>query len=336
MMASQLQHVFRSRGYWVWLCGLGLVMTHLHAVWAEQVLDGIAAIVNDSIITISEVREMIALEAGELDKRYYGTELDMRRRELFRSALQPLIDVEIQVERAKSLQITVEEADINRQVNQLKEANQLTDAQLEDILQSRGLTIEAHREQISRSLLVTKVVNFEVQSRLVITEAELQEAYKQHQDRFRIAGEVTVSHIVFLVPEQATTEEEAQAKQKAEAVLQQLRAGGDFAQLANQYSEGPSANNAGLLGTFRTGELLPGFEEAIAALQPGEISDLVRTRIGWHIIRLEHAEAGGYRPLEAVREELSVELKRAKFERNYAEWMESLRQQSYIKILYEG
>lgn len=336
MMASYLRQVIRSRGHWVWWCGLGLVMTHLHAVWAEQVLDGIAAIVNDNIITISEVREVMAFEAVELDKRYYGTELDMRRRELFRSALQPLVDVEIQIERAKSLHITVQEADIDRQVNQLKEANQLTDAQLEDILQSRGLTMEAHREQIRRSLLVSKVVNFEVQSRLVITEAELREAYKRQQDRFRLAGESTVSHIVFLVPEQATAEEETQAKQKTAAVLQQLRAGGDFAQLAKQYSEGPSAENAGLLGTFRTGELLPGFEEAIASLQPGEISDPVRTRIGWHIIRLENAEAGRYQPLEAVREALSAELKRAKFERNYAEWMESLRQQSYIKILYEG
>jgi parvulin-like peptidyl-prolyl isomerase len=335
-MASHPQHVLRRRGRWIWWAFLGLLMSHVQAVWAEQVLDGIAAIVNENIITISEVREVMAPEALELDKRYYGTELEMRRRELFRNALQPLIDVEIQIERANQLQIAVQPADVDRQVEQLKEANQLTDAQLEEILQSRGLTTEAHREQISRSLLLTKVVNFEVQSRLVITEAELQAAYKQQQNRFRVAGDLNVSHILFMVPEQATAEEEAQAKQKADAVLQKLRAGGDFAQLANQYSEGPSAQNAGLLGTFRSGELLPGFEEAIASLQPGEVSEPVRTQIGWHIIRLESAQAGNYKPLEAVREELTTELKRAKFERNYKEWLESLRQQSYIKVLYEG
>lgn len=335
-MASYLRHALRRRGHWMWLGCLGLVLLHGHAAWASQILDGIAAIVNDNIITISEVREVMALEANELDKRYYGTELEMRRRELFRNTLQPLIDVEIQIERAKSLKITVQEADIDRQVKQLKEANHLTDAQFEEILRSRGLTIEEHREQIRRSLLVTKLVNFEVQSRLVITEDELQKAYEQQRERFRIAGELTVSHILFLVPEEATAEENARAKQKAEAVLKQLRAGGDFAQLAKQYSEGPSAQNAGLLGTFRTGELLPGFEEAIASLQPGEISEPVRTQIGWHIIRLESAQSGGYKPLEAVRDELTAELKRTKFERNYKEWIESLRQQSYIKILYEG
>jgi len=335
-MTSHLRYAFRRRGHWIGWCTLGLVAIHLHTVWAQQVLDGIAAIVNDSIITISDVREVMAVEAVELDKRYYGTELEMKRRELFRNVLQPLIDVEIQIERAKSLQITVPESDIDSQISQLKEANQLTDAQLEEILQSRGLTIEAHREQISRSLLVTKLVNYEVQSRLVITDDELQEAYTHQKDRFRIAGELTVSHILFLVPEQATAEEAARAKQKADAVLQKLRAGGDFAQLAKQYSEGPSAENAGLLGTFRTGELVPGLEAVVASLQPGEISDPVRTQIGWHIVRLENAQEGGAKPVEAVRDELTAELKRAKFERNYKDWMESLRQQAYIKILYEG
>ncbi|WP_089936578.1 peptidylprolyl isomerase [Candidatus Entotheonella palauensis] len=335
-MASYLRHAFRRRGLRMGWCALGLVIIHLHAVWAQQVLDGIAAIVNDSIITISEVREVVALEAADLDNRYYGTELEMRRRELFRKALQPLIDVEIQLERAKTLQITVQESEVDRQVDRLKEDNQLTDAQLEEILQSRGLTLEAHREQISRSLLLTKIVNFEVQSRLVITEAELQEAYEQRQDRFRIADEWTVRHIVFLASEQATAEEDTQARQKAEAILQQLRAGGDFAQLARQHSEGPSAEKDGLLGTFRTGELVAGLEEVVVSLQPGEISDLVRTQIGWHIVQLDNAQVGGHQPLEAVREELSLELKRAKFERNYEEWLESLRQQSYIKILYEG
>lgn len=212
----------------------------------------------------------------------------------------------------------------------------MTDAQLEEILQSRGLTIEAHREQISRSLLLRRVVTFEVQSRLVITEAELQEAYQQQQDRFSIAGELTVSHILFLAPKEATPEEEAQAKQNADAVLQQLRAGGDFAQLAREHSEGPSAENDGVLGTFRTGELVPSLEAAANALEPDEISDPVRTDIGWHIVRLDSSQAGGHQSLDAVREELTEELKRAKFDHNYQEWLESLRQQSYIKILHEG
>ncbi len=335
-MTSHLWREFRRCGYGIWLLCMSLVIAAPHAVFSEQIIDGIAAIVNDNIITISEVREAMAFEAVELNERYYGTELDLRRRELFRKTLQPLIDVEIQLERAKSLNVTVTNEAIDRQISQVQQENKLSDAQFEEILQNRGLTMEAYRENIGRSLLLSKIVTSEVRSRLVVTEEELREAYEQQKDRFGIAGELTVSHILFLVPEGATSEEETQARQKADAILQQLRAGGNFAELAKRHSEGPSAENAGLLGTFRTGELLPGFEEAIAPLQPGEISEPVRTQIGWHLIRLENAEAGGYQPLEAVREELSNEIMRTQSERKYKEWIESLRQQAYIKILYEG
>jgi parvulin-like peptidyl-prolyl isomerase len=221
-------------------------------------------------------------------------------------------------------------------MERLKEENQVSDAQLQDLLQSRGMTLASYRKQIQESLLVSKVVNVEVRSRLVILETELQEAYEQRQSQYRVAGELTVSHILFLVPEGAAAEQEERAKAKAARVLQQLRSGSDFTALAREHSEGPSAEGNGLLGTFRTGELLPGFEEAVAGLQPGEISDLVRTQVGWHIIRLESRKDGGHRPFEEVREELRAELSRAKTEQKYIEWLESLRQQSYITILYEG
>ena len=303
---------------------------------AQQILDGIAAVVNDDIITISDVREAMAFEAEQLRQRYSGEMLQEKTRELYQNTLRPLIDLQLQLAQAKKLNLQASEEDVNFHMERLKEDNQLSDAQLQDMLQSRGMTMESYRKQIRESLLVSKVVNVEVRSRLVILETELQEAYEQRQSQYRVAGELTVSHILFLVPEGAAAEQEERAKAKAAEVLQQLRGGGDFAALAREYSEGPSAEQGGLLGTFRTGELLPGFEEAVAGLQPGDISDLVRTRVGWHIIRLESRKDGGHRPFEEVREELRSELSRTKTEKKYIEWLESLRQQSYIKILYEG
>jgi parvulin-like peptidyl-prolyl isomerase len=119
-------------------------------------------------------------------------------------------------------------------------------------------------------------------------------------------------------------------------VLQTIHQGGDFVALAKQYSEGPSADRGGFLGTFRTGELLPGFEQAIATLQPGEISDVVRTRVGWHIIRLEQRKVGSYRPFEEVKDALKTELSQTKLDKKYVEWIESLRQQAFVTILHEG
>jgi parvulin-like peptidyl-prolyl isomerase len=282
------------------------------------------------------VREAMAFEAEQLRQHYRGEILQEKTRELYQNTLRPLIDLQLQLAQAKTLNLQASEEDVNFHMERLKEENQVSDAQLQDLLQSRGMTLASYRKQIQESLLVSKVVNVEVRSRLVILETELQEAYEQRQSQYRVAGELTVSHILFLVPEGAAAEQEERAKEKAARVLQQLRSGSDFTALAREHSEGPSAEGNGLLGTFRTGELLPGFEEAVAGLQPGEISDLERTQVGWHIIRLESRKDGGHRPFEEVREELRAELSRAKTEQKYIECLESLRQQSYITILYEG
>jgi peptidyl-prolyl cis-trans isomerase SurA len=234
------------------------------------------------------------------------------------------------------LNLQVQDEDVTYHIEALKKQNQISNEQLEQMLQSRGLTLEVYREQVREGLLVAKVVNAEVRSRLVVLDTELQEVYQQRQERYKVAGELTVSHILFLVSPQATDEDVEQARQKAAEILQKLRAGGNFAELARQYSDGPSADQAGLLGTFRAGELLPGFEEAAAQLQPGEISDIVRTRVGFHIIRVESRKDGGYRPFEAVREDIKAELLQTKTEQKYQEWLDSLRQSAYVKVLYEG
>ncbi len=303
---------------------------------AAELLDGIAAVVNDEIITISEVREAMALEVDGLRQQYSGITLEQKLQELYRNTLQPLIDVQLQIERARKLNLRVSDEDIAYQMARLKEENRISNEELQQLLQSRGLTMESYEEQIRRSVLVSKVVNAEVRSRLVIMETELADAYRQQKERYRVAGELTVSHILFLVSDPTDTAQEERARQKVQDVLQQLRNGGNFETLAAQHSEGPSADHGGLLGPFRTGDLVPGFEEAVASLQPGEISDLVRTRVGWHIIRLEDKKDGSYKPFEDVREELRNELLRTKTEQKYAEWLQTLRQQAYITILYEG
>jgi peptidyl-prolyl cis-trans isomerase SurA len=302
---------------------------------AAQVLDGIAAVVNDEIITISEVREAMHIEAADLQTRYRGSMLEEKLQGLYQYTLQPMIDFRLQLARAQELKVEVTEAEVEAQIAQFKEQNQISDAEFEHMLASRGITMEAYRKQIRDNLLISRVVNIEVRSRLAIEETELREVYRQQQEKYSIAGEVTVSHILFLVPERAREAEDMEAKRKAEAILTQLRAGGDFETLATKFSDGPSAERGGLLGTFRTGELLPGFEEAIASLQPGQVSDVVRTRIGWHIIRLEERKDGDYQPFEAVREELRASLLRTKTEKKYGEWVASLRQQAYITILHQ-
>lgn len=306
--------------------------------WAQaaQLLDGIAAVVNDEIITIGEVQEAMALEAEQLQQRYSGQVLQTQVQAQFRQTLKSLIDLRLQLERARKLNLQVSDADVALHVETLKKQNQITDEQLGQMLQSRGLTLETYRQQVREGLLITKVVNAEVRSRLIVLDTELQEVYQQRQQRYSVPGVLTVSHLLFLVAPDAPEPEVERARQRAVAVQQKLRAGSDFAELARQYSDGPSAERGGLLGTFQAGDLLPGFEEAAAALKPGEISDIVRTRVGLHIIRLDARQEGTAKPFEEVREDIKAELLQTKTDNKYQEWLEVLRQSAYVKVLYEG
>jgi len=330
------------RCHWlVWCLGVCVILGGSDSVpraWAQaaQLVDGIAAIVNDEIITITEVRETMAPEAEQLGQQFSGFARDERLKALFKQTLTSLINAQLQLTRARHLNLRVTEDDVNQQIDTLKKQNQVADEQFLQLLKTRGLTLETYKKQVQEGLLVSKVVNAEVRSHLTVLDSELQEAYKTKTDQYKIAGGQTVSHILFLLPPYPTEQDDQRLRAKAESVLQQLRHGGDFASLARQYSDGPSAEAGGLLGTFQPGELLPGFEEAVAQLRPGEISDVVRTRVGFHIIRLEARQAGTMRPFEEVQEELKSEILRNKTERKYQEWLDSLRQQAYIKILYEG
>lgn len=324
---------------WITVCaGVGLLGGVVSTTWAQktQVLDGIAAIVNDDIITITEVRDAIAPEAEQLARQYNGLALEQQLQASYKRALTALIDANLQLARARGMNLRVTEEDVTQQIETLKQQNQLSEEQFTQLLSMRGLTLEAYRKQIAETILISKVVNAEVRSRLTVLDTELQTAYEAKQQQYQVAGGQTVSHILFLVQPYASEAEEQRQRTKAESVLQQVRGGGNFQALARQHSDGPSAETGGLLGTFKPGELLPGFEEATAKLRPGEISDVVRTRVGFHIIRLEGRQAGSMRPFAEVQEELRSDLLRDKTERKYLEWLESLRQQAYIKILRES
>lgn len=320
------------------VCAILLGSAGVSRPWAQsaQLVDGIAAIVNDDIITITEVREAMGPETAHLSQQYNGLALDQQVKASYKRTLTSLVDVQLQLARARHLNLRVSEEDVNQQVETLKKQNQLADEQFVQLLKTRGLTVEAYKKQVAESLLISKVVNAEVRSRLTVLDTELQQAYRTKQQQYQVAGGQTVSHILFLFPPYLTEQDEQRLRARAESVLQQLRSGGEFTSLARQFSDGPSAETGGLLGTFQPGELLPGFEEAAAKLKPGEISDVVRTRVGFHIIRLEARQAAGLRPFEEVQEEIKSEILRDKTERKYQEWLESLRQQAYIKVLNEG
>jgi len=146
-----------------------------------------------------------------------------------------------------------------------------------------------------------------------VTDAEVQQYYNQHQSEYHVDDQVKVRHILIKVDPNADAKADAAAKQKAEDILKQLHNGANFADLAKKYSDDPgSKDQGGELGFIKHGVTVPEFDKAAFALQPGQISDLVRTKYGYHIIQTEEKQAAHTRPLDEVKPEIVAMLTRQK------------------------
>jgi peptidyl-prolyl cis-trans isomerase D len=144
-----------------------------------------------------------------------------------------------------------------------------------------------------------------------ITDEKLTQYYEEHKEEFRQEAQVRARHILFKLAQQAGGEEETKVRAEAEAVLKRIHAGEDFAEVASQVSQDPaSAQQGGDLGFFKRGEMVKPFEDVAFGLQPGMVSEPVRTDFGYHLIKVEEVQEAGYRPLEAVRDELRERLTR--------------------------
>ena len=137
-----------------------------------------------------------------------------------------------------------------------------------------------------------------------VNDDEIEAYYEYNIGAFTSPKQVKARHILFLVEKGASEERERQVRDKAKAVLALARQGKDFGELAKTYSEGPTKNKGGDLGYFSEGSMVKSFEGAAFKLKAGEISDLVRTPFGYHIIKVEDVKEAGTKPLEEVREEI--------------------------------
>ena len=186
-----------------------------------------------------------------------------------------------------------------------KKSVKVNDAELEKYFEKNK---EQYRvpEKISVSYLEIDPKNFE--SGIKISEKEIQSFYEYNADKYNQPKQVKARHILFKFDQNDSDEVKNDAKKRALTVLEKARKGEDFAGLAKEYSEGPSKSQGGDLGYFGAGQMETPFEEAAFALKKGEISDLVQTRFGYHIILVEDIKEADTTPLEKVREEIVATL----------------------------
>jgi peptidyl-prolyl cis-trans isomerase C len=178
------------------------------------------------------------------------------------------------------------------------------------------------------------VIQQEVVSKVVISDEESQTFYDGNMDRFIEPEQVQASHILIMVnPDEASQEEKDTARKKIEELLVQVKEGADFAELAKEHSEGPSNERGGDLGFFARGQMVKPFEDAAFALVEGEISDVVETQYGYHIIKATGKKPQRQVPFDEVKDQIQQSLFQEKANTEVSNWIAALRESATIEIM---
>jgi peptidyl-prolyl cis-trans isomerase SurA len=246
-------------------------------------VDRIVAVVNKDVITATELAD--AVEAAVRQLRRQKTPLPERGL-LERQMLERLILDKAQLQLARDKGVRVDELQLDRAVQRVAQNNNLSLAEFRAALERDGVPFQAWREELRDQIILTRVREREVDDRIQVSDTEIDLFLAELQSRPDTRVEYQLSHILVRVPEQASPERIEAARARAQKALEAARAGGDFASLAASYSDSPDALQGGALG-WRSHDRLPElFARALAGMKPGEVSPVLRSPAGFHLLKL--------------------------------------------------
>lgn len=220
------------------------------------------------------------------------------------------------------------EAELQSQTQQLG-----GDAALQKALDSQGMTLDDLRAELKKEIAIQNLVEKQFIPSITVTEEEKHKFYNENAAQMKRPPQFRVAHILIGVDKDATEEQKAEAKKKATAIHGMLEAGQDFAELAKKNSDDPgSKDKGGELPWMSAGQTVPEFEKAALALKPGELSGVVETQFGYHIIRMEETREAGVIPYEEVQDRIDQFLKRKGLQEKIESEIETLKAQGKVEV----
>ncbi len=317
-----------------------------------NIVDEIVARVDNAIITHSDYVK--AEQAGLTEtQQQFPNNWQAKWAERQKETLRGLIDQQLLLEKGKELGITGE-TQVVKQLDELRRKLGLKSMDdLEEEAKKQGISWEEYKEQIRTSAVAEQVIGQEVGRKINPTTEEALAWYNKHQKELDKPEFVSLSEIMVAipapkpnaenkdnpgasaVPDQAPAEDPAQvaaAKAKAEALLEQLRKGAKFEDLAKQSSDGPTAAEGGKLGDFKRGELVKDFEDKTFPLKPGQFTDVIRTKQGFIILKVNAHHPGGVPPFKDIEDQVKGAVYSEKLEPAARAYLTKLRDEAYIDI----
>lgn len=296
------------------------------------VLDRIVAVVNDDVVTLSELK---SLELSVLKRE--GTRSSREDAALNRERLlDELIDKKIKLQKAEDLKISIADQEVHAAIEQILSQNRITKEAFREKLHKEGFAWADYEKEIRNQIVLSRLVNQEVRSKIVLMPEEIRQYYQDHLDRFGVNEKKQVLRILLSLPDGAGPEEIRSRKQEAEDLRRRVMSGEDFQEVAMRYSDGPEASEGGNLGYFARGDLRADLDEAVGSLSLGAVSPVIDRTEGFIILKVEDIRVASHIPFEKAQDEIKEALYQDKLRERYRAWITELKGKAFIEIKKEA
>ncbi len=300
-----------------------IITLSLCASLYAQVIDKIVAIVDSDIITLVDLNNESAPFLKNLESAGYTDEKKKQmKKQIQDKVLSMLIDRSLTQQEAKKYNITVSDAEIDSSVENLKKIKSLSQDELEAALLRDGMTLEVFREKSGKQMLQTKLINYSVKSKVVITDSEIKAYYDAHFQKYSGIKKYHLKNI--LIGNEDT----------AQSVFKKLTQKKNFTTLAKKYSEAPNATDGGDLGVFDISNFSETIRRRIVTLKKNEFTTVMKTTQGFQIFYVEDIVLEGDKTLEQASNEIHELLYRQEVEKKFTTWLESLKKQAHIELKF--
>lgn len=293
--------------------------------------EAVVARVNGTVITGQMLNQQLAALLQQYAAQVPAEQLQQLQPMLRQQAVEALVNQDLLFREAVRQEITPTGEEIDAQLEEI--VTQFPSrAEFESQLGLNGLTPDVLKDDIRRNLMIQRLVEAQFPEDLESTDEEIEEFYTANTDQFEQPEQVEASHILIQIPSSGDEEEKSAKLAEIEAIKVRIDGGEDFAEVAKESSQDTgSAPQGGSLGYFGRGQMIPAFEEVAFALEPGEISDIVETQFGYHLIQVSDKREAGTVPLEEISEQIGIYLTNQKQQQVIGDYLRNLRKGADIQ-----
>ena len=297
-----------------------------------EIMERIVAVVNGEVITLSELNATFEPVMKRIEEGYKGPDKDKVILENKTLLLNKMVENMLIDQESKKSHIIVKDEEVNDTINDFLSRRKMKMDDLVNELAKEGSNIEAHKKEVKAHLLRNRLLRREIRAKVAVTEEEIGNYYKKNIDAYEGKEAVRIKQILILFPKNADADTKAKIRQQMEIIHKRLVAGEHFEMVGVSYSQGPIRATTSDLGFIEKGSMLPAVEAVAFGLKTGEISKIVESPVGLHVLTAVDRRGAGIKPIESVREEIKAKLEEEKMEKKYDEWMNDLKKKSLIEI----